>query len=557
MSTAKERILIVENDPEVSDLIARQSLRPLGYRVKIVPGASKAIREAARFSPDVVVVNIKLPGLSGKDLLVALSSQGLDMPVIVMAEEGMEDDVIQAFRLGAADYLRWPIREAEVVSAVEHALKQVRARRERELLAKKLKRTNQELKHRIRDLTTIINIGKAVTSTTDQRLLFNRIVDGAVYATDADKGWLYLRKGNGKSLVLSACKNLPKSIVSKLNQSWSDGISSLVAVSGETLAIHGKPLERFKVAQLGKAALVVPVKARKEIVGVLVVVREKPKPFNAGNQSMLEAVADYAAVSLVNARLFKAIDRRARSLQEIATASRESKNLKTDILRHVTHRLKAPLGVIDQRVRKIVDQDAGNLINEYKNALDDIQANLRRVNRVVTALSQLDEVNSSPEFVTVNLVDLARGATARFRDDAKEQAVNLVESLPSAPIFVMVDVERMAKVFDALLSNAIRFSGSGGEVTVRCSQNEDNEARVSIHDTGPGIDEEQRELVFRPFYQGGTDDSEKMGIGLTLAKEIIKAHGGKIWVDGHAASGSVFRFNLPLAETGETKSTDE
>jgi DNA-binding response OmpR family regulator len=129
MNTPRERVLLVENDPDISDLIARQTLQALGYRVEVAQTAASALQAAARFSPDVVITNLNLPGLSGKDLLVALSSQGLDIPVIVIAMKGMESDVIQAFRLGATDYLIWPAREAEVVSAVERVLKQVRAKR--------------------------------------------------------------------------------------------------------------------------------------------------------------------------------------------------------------------------------------------------------------------------------------------------------------------------------------------------------------------------------------------------------------------------------------------
>jgi two-component system NtrC family sensor kinase len=188
MTTPRERVLLVENDPEISDLIARQTLQPLGYKVEVVGGAAPAIQEAVRFVPDVILANLNLPGLSGKDLLVALSSQGLDVPIIVIAHKGMEGDVIQAFRLGAADYLGWPVREAEVVAAVERVLKQVRAKRERETLARQLKQTNQELQRRVRELTTIFAIGKAVTSITDPRILLEKIVEGAVYVTEADSG---------------------------------------------------------------------------------------------------------------------------------------------------------------------------------------------------------------------------------------------------------------------------------------------------------------------------------------------------------------------------------
>ena len=124
-----EHILLVENDPDISDLIAHQALIPLGYQVDIVADSGSAVKKALQTPPDLVIANLNLPGLSGKDLIVALSAQGSAAPLIIIAEKGQEQDVIQAFRLGATDVLFWPSRDAEVVSVVERVLACSRRRR--------------------------------------------------------------------------------------------------------------------------------------------------------------------------------------------------------------------------------------------------------------------------------------------------------------------------------------------------------------------------------------------------------------------------------------------
>lgn len=359
MTATNERILIVENDPVVSDLIARQSLQPLGYRVQVQRAAGSAIQEAARFAPDVIITNINLPGLSGKDLLVALASQGMDIPVIVISEKGGEGDVIQAFRLGAVDYLTWPVREAEVVSAVERVLRQVRDRKERETLERQLNQTNQQLQQRVRELTTIFAIGKAVISVTDQRLLFEKIVEGALYISEADAGWLLLRQERSKSFVLVASRNLPKSISNSTGQTWDDGISSLVAVSGEPLSIHGEPIKRFKVASLGEAAVVIPVKVKNEVVGLLVMLRKAPKPFSPGSQALLEAVADYASISMVNAGLFRALEERARSLQLAVESAQFNLRRRDEDIQHLLQELDSQFKVASETILSLlVGEDA-------------------------------------------------------------------------------------------------------------------------------------------------------------------------------------------------------
>jgi len=390
MKTTRERILLVEFDPEISDLVARQTLQAVGYQVQIVHSASAALKEISRYSPDVIITDLNLPDLSGKDLLVALSSQSMDAPVIVIAQKGMESDLVQAFRLGAADYLLWPTREAEIVSAVERVFKQVRARRERETLARQLKQTNNELQQRVRELTTIFAIGKAVTSITKQSDLFEKIVEGAVYVTEADCGWLLLREERSKTFNLAAQRNLPKTIALKINQPWDDGISSLVALSGETLSISGEPLARFKVSQLGQSALVVPVKLKKEVVGLLVVVRKAPNPFSPSNKTLIEAVADYASISLVNVSLFQALEERALSMQQAAEAALASDQKKDEILNN----LKKEIGLKLSKVKKALDEmligEDPRLNAAQKAILRSTVENLQNILITLEALKQVE-----------------------------------------------------------------------------------------------------------------------------------------------------------------------
>lgn len=387
MGTPRERILIVENNLDVSNLIARHTLQPLGYKVEVVKTAANAIQEAVRFSPDVIMTNLLLPGLSGKDLLVALNSQGLKTPVIVISESGMESDVIQAFRLGAADYLRWPAREAEIVSVVERVLQQVRVSRERESLSRQLTQTNQELQRRVRELTTIFAIGKAVTSLTDQQALFDKLVEGSIYISDADSGWLLLREDNKRLYILKAQQNLPESVAEKINQPWDDGVSSLVGLSGEPLSIHGEPLKRFKLSRLGQSVLVTPVKVRNEVIGLLVVVRKLPRPFGPNVQALLEAVADYASISLVNARLFKVLEDRARAMQQAAESAQQNEKRKDEILKSVKIELSSSLAGANETVTSLLVGENSRLNATQKNLLRTAQEKLQHSAQVLDTLS--------------------------------------------------------------------------------------------------------------------------------------------------------------------------
>ena len=373
MAASKEIILIVENDPDISDVLARQALAPLGYQVKVVADANQAIQAAVNLSPDLIILNLDLVGISGKDLLVGLHAQNPETPIIVLAEKDAQNDVMQAMRVGASDYLFLPLREAEAVATIERGLKQVRGVNDMARLDQRLQAMNAELERKVHELRTMLSIGKAVVSVTDQRILFHQIVEAAIHIAKADIGWLLLRDEKDKtSFLLTSQHNLPASWAKKLNQPLEDGVSSLVALSGEALSINGEPLRRFKIAALGRAAHVTPIKAKDEVIGLLILVRQKDQPFGKSEESLLAAIADYASISLVNERLFRA-------LRQSAEMSRASEKRQNQILETLRKTLDEELNAAKFSLDLLTEDKLGSLNPEQKQALTTAQTALKRL----------------------------------------------------------------------------------------------------------------------------------------------------------------------------------
>lgn len=374
MAFNADRILLVENDPEISDLIARQALKSVGFQVDVVADSSTAIKQALETPPDLIIADLNLPGLSAKDLLVALSSQGVNTPLLVIASKGQEQDIIQAFRLGAADYLLWPARDAEVVSVVERVLQRVHDVRDRQRLGLQLSETNEELQRKVRELTAIINIGKAVISITDQRFLFQKIVDGAAQVANANIVWLLVRDEESKTFLLIAQRGLPEIWARKMNMPLDDGVSGLVALSGETLSMSGEPLLKFRVANLGKSVCAVPIKVQKEVIGMLIVVRTEARPFEKIEQTLLEAVSDYASISLVNARLFRA-------LKDSVDSSKQGEKRQNALLEAIRSSINEELHAALYPIDLLLTEKPGQLSESQRQALQTSRAALQRLAR--------------------------------------------------------------------------------------------------------------------------------------------------------------------------------
>ncbi len=533
----RERILVVEPDPTIADLVARQSLQPMHYRVKVVGEAGAALQMRARFAPHLIITDLRLPGLSGKDLLAALRAPGDDTPIIVIAEKGAEPDIISAFRLGAADFLLWPMQETEVVSAVERVLRQVRERRAKARLAQELQKVNQELQRRVRELTTLAELAKATAASTTPKALYRQLVAGAIQLAQADKGWLSLRTERDHKLILTAQKGLPRSLARKVGQPWDDGLGSLVALSGEPLALAGQPLRRFKIHPLGQAALVVPVKAKNEVVALLTVMRSDPRPFSADEQALLQAVADYVSMAVVRGRLFRALEARAQALQRTARAAREGERLKNELLQR-----------LNQAVLPLLEQAQQSLRGMKNPEIQAAAQRLRQAREILASVTTLQQITLAPgPWKWLDLNALAQAEVGRFEPRAQQAGLQLALHTPDKAVVIHGDPHQLSIVFEQLLNNALKFTPRGGKVTVTITAQEQR-AHVAVSDTGIGIAADDQAHVFTPFYRSAqSGDAVHWGVGLSVVQEIIATHGGKVWVESSPGQGATFHFTLPLS----------
>jgi signal transduction histidine kinase/CheY-like chemotaxis protein len=502
-----------------------------------------------------MLVDLSLPGLSGKDLLVALASQGVQTPLIIMARRGAEADIIQTFRLGAADYLLLPAREAEVVNAVNRVLQQVHDRRERDRLSQQLQQANQELQSRVRELTTIFALSKAMTSVTDQAILFGKILEGAIRITQADLGWFLLREDVDRPFIVVAENGLPDALGVRLNQPWDDGISSLVAMSGEPLTIHGEPLRRFKISSLGMAALIVPVKIQKKVIGLLVMLRKQANPFGLSEQHLLDALADYAAISLVNARLFRTVEERARSLQQMADAAQVGEKVKNEVLRVVKKELTGPVSAALTALLQLSKDPTIRLRPDQRQQLAVAQDHLIDVQQIAEAITPLQAHKSTPDRPVLNLADLVSQSLRRLQGPSRRGGIAFVTELTSEALPIRVDESLIAQVLDGVFSNAIKFSSAGSQVQVCLERTTDHAAHLWVINDGRGLDLKEIEKAFEEIPAGRTGAlkagaSERfggLGINLYLAREIVTRHNGKIWMESKPGKGTIVHIWLPMS----------
>ena len=552
METQKEHILLVESDPQVSEVIAQQILRPLGYQVDVFESASVVFKDIVQISPDIIITNLHLPGISGNDLLVALSSQGFDIPVIVITPKGHEIEALQAFRLGATNFLSYPIREVEVVNVVEGTLSQLQKRKDLDNYSQRVDQTGQEIKHRIHDYTEIFSIGKLVSSSENLPSLYEKLTKVAIAITQADAAWLLVYDVNCGKYVLRSCSNVDGDMQSLLYLPYETSLSSLVAASGQVVSIHGDAVNSFNLYGKVESILVVPLKHEQEVVGMIAVEYKSPQPFNNYQKAMLEVIAEYASIVLENSTRFQKLEQQLSSLQQSSIYTRIDSNLKNDLLFQAGMEMRGLLNRLMENLDNLANQGDHGLSLEQTVAFNAIQAEANTLSDIANSMVGIQQEEKTSILEKADLNETVRNVVNRSQTIAQISKIIIKLEFPSTPTIVTIFTSQITKVIEGLISNALKHSPPKAQVTIRIEKKDDC-VILAVKDQGEGITENLAERLFdnkSSHFGNETKRFGGIGISLPMMKEIISAHRGKIWVENLHGKGFTILFSLPHEKTG-------
>jgi len=243
--------------------------------------------------------------------------------------------------------------------------------------------------------------------------------------------------------------------------------------------------------------------------------------------------------------------------QEQIETLRELDRLKGDFINSASHELRTPLTSITGYAEFLEDEVGGPLTMDQRAFVTQIQEGAKRLQRIVDDMLDFARLEAGSFKLVMREADLGllvQEELAFVQPQAQEAKVTLRTELPSEPVHVSMDPSRIGQVFLNLLGNAIKFTPAGGEVAIAL-RNERDGVRVEVRDTGIGIAEEHLGRLFQKFFQvdpSMTREHGGAGLGLSIAKALVEAHGGRIGVTSRVGTGSTFWFTLPqLAEVDD------
>ena len=508
-------ILLVDDEPANLDLL-ETVLEGDGFTSLVRTSDARAalpLFEAAR--PELVLLDLHMPHRSGFEVLADLRARTAPeehVPVLVLTADATFAARQRALSSGADDFLTKPFQNAEVRLRVRNLLRtrlllqaQRRARRTAELLDA----ASRALHASLDGATAAAQLARLLAGPDGG----HAVADGCAIDLADDAGALVRAAHAGTADPGS--------------------VDPGGADRGTTAPTPDAPAP-------AAARLVVPMTAGDRVVGRLVLWRDDPtRPFDGDDRQLAVEVARRAAQAVEHARLY----REARA----ATEAREQ------VLAVVAHDLRGPLTALRMDAELLQEKLApGSLRPVEARTLARMPATAARMDALIQDLldaARMTRGTLPVERAPHDVAALVREAAETLRPLAAAQELALEVEGADAPCVAAVDAGRLLQVIANLVGNAVKFTPAGGRVTLGCAA-DDAEVRLTVADTGPGLAPEQLSHVFGAFWQARHADRRGLGLGLAIARGIVEAHDGRIWVESAPGRGSTFLVALPRAAKG-------
>jgi signal transduction histidine kinase len=290
-----------------------------------------------------------------------------------------------------------------------------------------------------------------------------------------------------------------------------------------------------------RSYIIIPLAARGRTLGAITFVyAQSGRRFSPTDLTLATDLGQRAAIAVDNARLYH--------------EAREAVRTREEVLAVVSHDLKNPLGAIhlsaNLLTRAAPEDELGARIRRHAETIQRSSQRMERLIRDLLDLASLREGKLSIERREHPVGPLIDEALSLLGPLAVEKSLEFQAQVRGRQTRLLCDPERIFQVLSNLVGNALKFTPAPGRVEVRAAPQE-SEVLFAIQDTGPGIPRDRLPHIFEPYWQARETARHGTGLGLYIARGIVEAHGGRLWVESEPGHGSTFFFTLPTAGGGE------
>ncbi|MEE8358057.1 MAG: ATP-binding protein [Candidatus Hydrothermarchaeales archaeon] len=490
-------ILIVDDDLGTRETL-KDILQEKGYKVETAKNGEECLEKIKEKFFDVALIDIKLPDISGTEILKKVKEMQPDAVAIIVTAYASLQTSVEALNEGAYAYILKPLNIEEVIANIRKGLEK------QQLIIE-----NRRLKEFNENIVQSMAEGILIEDS-------NGIITFVNPKTEELLGY-----SEGELIGKHSKEIFAPEYVKKMEEESEKRLKEITI--------------SYEVAIVNKDGRRIPI-----------IISATPITESGRGKGVLSVFTDITERKRREEEVKKAHRELKRAYDELKTLDK----MKDNLLSSVTHELRTPLTICEnalELLRKKKIENREEIITTGLNALD-------RQNKVIDDLVDMRGLTSGTLKLNLKGLDLGEVIEMCRRDIesmALKSEIEVKTSLEGGLPKVKADLNELKHIFRNLLLNAIKFNKESGEVVIKAKQN-GNFVEVRVTDTGIGIAKECLEKVFDRFYQvdsGSTRRYGGTGLGLSVIKDLVEAHGGKIWVESKLGKGSKFIFILPIEKS--------
>jgi signal transduction histidine kinase/DNA-binding response OmpR family regulator len=571
------RILVVDDESRNRELL-KVMLAPEGHAITTAASGEEALAIVAQQPLDLILLDVMMPGMDGYEVALRIKSDATtkNIPVIMLTALDDRNARMRGLSAGADDFLTKPVERAELSVRVRNLL-QIKANGDklRATLAA-LESANSQLDRHTREiaaaqklanaatarLTRLQKITAALGNTVTQDAVADSVLRESILALECEAGAVVVSSDGEEGLAilreLGSLDPLMRSFSpehqGKPTSPCAEAVKQCRAIyleSFEEMVIHYPAFQSISKSDSRGAWIFLPLGIGGNAVGALAFGFAGARKFSPLDRDFADTVARYCAQALDRVRLRVAAAAALAEASEARLMAEHANSAKTLFLSAMSHELRTPLNaisgyteILEMGIRGTVNVEQTKDLGRIKRAADYL---LRLINDVLT-IARLEGARP------LNLISIPVNAALEEVEDlcrlqAEAKGLELTVTPCDRSIFVAADAERFQQILLNLITNAIKFTPTGGSISVTCD-GDARVVRVHVNDTGRGIRPVDIDRVFEPFVQIDRDltkaTQQGVGLGLSISRQLARAMKGDLKLRSTEAAGSTFTLTLPI-----------
>jgi signal transduction histidine kinase len=536
-------LVLVTDDNLQARVLLRRIFERENYRVEEASDGREAVEKARQLHPDLILMDVQMPGMDGFEAVRVLRSDPLTarVPIIVVTAAARDPvDVKRGFGMGADDYLVKPFNATELTA---RASSKIRARR-----------LEDSLQQRTTELEVLVQVG----STLNRALSLEGVAENLL---EAVQGYLPARFAALLIVDEQAHPVLTRFVGFQPSPQEFFGAGTLPGDALEQREVifmsnaDDQPSGRLMIGGVEcRSGIALPFQHMGMLLGVLVLADPQPGRFAEGEVRVLQSIAEHASLAIRNAQLFTHLQEYAQNLEAMVEARTQALQAAQVQLQRadklaalgtlaagIAHEINNPLQpVLTNLELALEDIDAGQ--NVAREMLDFAREDVQRIKRIVAGLLDFARP-AKTELGPVNVNKVMEEVIGLARKQLEHARVQ-IQMLPEARKSILGSRDQLKQVFLNLVVNAMDAMPSGGTLNID-TRDDGDFVVLQVQDSGDGIPAEQLAHIFDPFY---TTKIHGTGLGLSVSHSIIQSHGGRFEVDSKPGKYTRFMVYLPVVD---------